>query len=843
MDISFRLLDFHIRNDVSNEGSRKEDNKKFIIQIFGMNEAGKTFSVVVKGFQPFFYVKISAHTKWTETTKKNFLAHISNEIGAYYKHSITECTLLQKKKLYGFDAGKEYQFILLKFTNTTALNKVKNLWYDTIPDEKSLWGSRRVLKRSGYTYRGAATRIYESSIPPLLRYFHIQNIAPSGWIGFSAKDAIHVKYQKTTTDYEYSISYEHIKPLPKKETQVPIKICSFDIEASSSHGDFPLPKKTYKKLVIDILDYWDREDIDNDEDIQRSLLKKIIFTAFGMESVAGIHALHLKGCTPSYKTINKKIERWLAEPVRILSQGVTMEDTVQEVEDNNTYEFKKWWRSKPKKKDTILDLLNNPKFDRGDKLDILDKTFIQGFPSIKGDKVTFIGSTFMRLGENEPYLNHCIALDTCDNVPGSEIESYATEQEVLLAWTELIQRENPDIVIGYNIFGFDFKFMIDRASELSCKEEFLQLSRNKNEICKVKKSSIHIASGVHELHYIHMPGRILIDLYNYFRRQYNLSSYKLDNVASHFIGDNISDYTYINKVTTFKSKNLMGLTRGNYVRFEEIGHSTESYAGGKKYIVTDIDDKRGEFKINGKFNLNHNKRMRWCLAKDDVTPQDIFRLTNEGSAERAIIAKYCIQDCNLVHHLMNKNDILTGFIESASICSVPISFIVMRGQGIKLLSFIAKKCREKNTLMPDISKGGNNEGYEGAICLDPKCDLYLDNPVAVVDYGSLYPSSMISENISHDSKVWTKEYDLEGNLIKEWGGDQYDNLADYKYVDIQYDTYQWIRKRERGARNKNKGGYKDLPICTISRGSEGNYACYFRRSIKCAKSNAISYQI
>jgi hypothetical protein len=28
---------------------------------------------------------------------------------------------------------------------------------------------------------------------------------------------------------------------------------------------------------------------------------------------------------------------------------------------------------------------------------------------------------------------------------------------------------------------------------------------------------------------------------------------------------------------------------------------------------------------------------------------------------------------------------------------------------------------------------------------------------------------MISENLSHDSKVWTKEYDLEGNLIKETG--------------------------------------------------------------------------
>ena len=51
--------------------------------------------------------------------------------------------------------------------------------------------------------------------------------------------------------------------------------------------------------------------------------------------------------------------------------------------------------------------------------------------------------------------------------------------------------------------------------------------------------------------------------------------------------------------------------------------------------------------------------------------------------------------------------------------------------------------------------------------LPPKCGFYADNPVAVNDYSSLYPSSMISENISHDSKVWSKEYDLDGNLIPE----------------------------------------------------------------------------
>ena len=58
--------------------------------------------------------------------------------------------------------------------------------------------------------------------------------------------------------------------------------------------------------------------------------------------------------------------------------------------------------------------------------------------------------------------------------------------------------------------------------------------------------------------------------------------------------------------------------------------------------------------------------------------------------------------------------------------------------------------------MPTLRKNDNGGSYEGAIVLPPKRGFYSDNPVACVDYASLYPSSMISENISHDSKVWTK---------------------------------------------------------------------------------------
>jgi len=34
----------------------------------------------------------------------------------------------------------------------------------------------------GYLYQNFRTKIYECMIPPLLRFFHIQKISPSGWI-------------------------------------------------------------------------------------------------------------------------------------------------------------------------------------------------------------------------------------------------------------------------------------------------------------------------------------------------------------------------------------------------------------------------------------------------------------------------------------------------------------------------------------------------------------------------------------------------------------------------------------------------------------------------------------
>jgi DNA polymerase elongation subunit (family B) len=829
--------------------------------MFGLDEKGRTYSIYLDDYQPFFYLKVD--DSWNKSKKEAFLDKIKTDIGKYYESSIVDCKLIKREELYGFDAGKKYKFIMMKFKNMQVLNKVKNMFYSY--NKKT---NERKMVPNGIQYGNTNIYLYEANIPPLLRFFHIKNISPSGWIMIPKKKVNKHAQKVTNCDFEYTTSYKSIISLNDKETTVPYKICSFDIEASSSHGDFPLAIKTYEKLVTNILDYWlNEEDIEEyTKEQKENVLRVLINGAFGFNDCEFVDKVYPKKPPKNQHQLEIMINEIFKKPVRKLQkQEIKNEITKFMVKNNHETHYNEgekeseyddyrnedgdenennkihkhhYKKSNVTYKTTIIDLLDDTKISREDKLNEITIVFDSVFPKLEGDKVTFIGSTFIKHGQDEPYLNHCIALDTCDKVQGAEIECYSKEKDVLLAWTKLIQRENPDIIIGYNIFGFDYKFMFQRAQELGmdCVKKFLKLSRNKNELCgeqdkesgkfKIQESSLTIASGTHNLEFIKMNGRIQIDLYNYFRRSYNLTSYKLDYVSGYFIGDKVKKIEYQDEITIIHSKNLVGLKDGNFIHFEEIGHSSEYYDNGAKFEVIDVDQEKNTFKILSKVTPDMKKMVKWCLAKDDVSPQDIFRMTNEGPSERAVIAKYCIQDCNLVHHLLKKIDVITEFVEMSKICSVPIDFLVMRGQGIKLFSFVAKQCREANTLIPVLEKKDDG-GYEGAIVLDPKCGLYLDEPVACVDYSSLYPSSMISENLSHDSKVWTREYDLEGNLIKETGEKDasgnfvYDNLPGYKYVDVNYDTYEYRRKTPKGAAVKTKVGSK---MCRFAQFPNGELA-------------------
>ena len=849
----FKLYDFNVYDGYSKQlefdksnFDQYKNNKKFIIQMFGINSSGQTASILVEDFNPFFYIKVGDN--WSDSTKTEFIGHIKKKLGNYYEDSIVESKLIKRHKLYGFDDHKLHNFVRISFTNNGAFNKAKKMFYKDTYENGYF---NRELIKDGYIYQNTHCYLYEANIPPLLKLFHIQEISPSGWILLPSNKIKTINKKTTHCAYEYIISHKDIKK-SEKDDIVKYNICSFDIEASSSHGDFPVPIKDYKKLASNILQYY-IELIDK-ESFNLELFEKLISSAFGYENINYIDPVYTKLKEIGKEQLNNIFDNFIKYiPANDKNRkNYTLEieesDSESDNEDNQPVEsIKKIKKVKKYNKDAnIFEIITDDKCEYETKLLELNKALTKFYPQLKGDIITFIGMTFINYSEKKPYVRYIIVKGGC-KIPEKyknwvkennvKIIEKSTEKGVLLEFTKIMQLENPHIVTGYNINGFDWDFMYKRAKEIGCVDDFLKLSRNKNEVCinkdwrtgeeDIAKNKIILASGEYNLSYVNMPGRIIIDMCVIFRREFTLSSNKLDYVSSYFISDSIKkiEINKENNTTEIFSKNLSGLTIGCFVKFEEISHSINSYKKGKKFEVLDINLTNASFTINSVEELDLiNYKINWGLAKDDVSPQEIFELANKSDFDRFTVGKYCLGDCDNVIWLLLKIDVITDKVEMSNLCDVPLNFLLLRGQGIKLQSYVSKKCGEKNTLMPVIEKELADDGYEGAHVFNPKTGLYLEDPVACVDYSSLYPSSMISENLSHDSKVWTKEYDLSGNLINSTGEQDndgnyiYDNLPNYSYVDVKYDTYKYSRTTAKSAAKKIVVGYK---ICRFVQFLEG----------------------
>jgi len=465
----------------------------------------------------------------------------------------------------------------------------------------------------------------------------------------------------------------------------------------------------------------------------------------------------------------------------------------------------------------------------GNKLDIIRP----------GDKVIQIGTVFSTYG-GDIYKKHIITLGTCDAIDGVEVVSVNSERELLIEWAKLIQKEDPDFLVGYNIFGFDDDYLYTRASqpEIACLDVFDKMSKIKSYNCiNVKQQLNTNAQGDNLMKYIDCHGRIKIDLMKIIQRDYKLTKYNLDFVAETFIQENITSYELSdNNTVKFKSKNLHNINIGNYIKLidnaaakyglvdehnNDINNDKENDNINNNDGIDDSDEEDiinndiVKYKILDIMNdemiiINKNntitksymaelgKDIKWGLVKDDIKPNMLFALQKGNSTDRSIIAKYCIQDCVLVIRLLNKLEIITNHIAMANVSNIPFNYLLTRGQGIKGLSLVAKECRKSNYLLPYLKVPDNNEldsiKYEGAIVFEPYTGFY-QSPIFVLDFNSLYPSSIISYNVSHETIVVNPTYD---------------NLPNYNYKNITYNNNDGTTTTCRYA-HKNDGTFGILP--------------------------------
>jgi DNA polymerase delta subunit 1 len=190
----------------------------------------------------------------------------------------------------------------------------------------------------------------------------------------------------------------------------------------------------------------------------------------------------------------------------------------------------------------------------------------------------------------------------------------------------------------------------------------------------------------------------------------------------------------------------------------------QSSAYGKRANVETTIDGRVVFDMLPYMQRNH-KLSSYSLnsvcaeylgqQKEDVHHSIISDLQNGSDEDRHRLAVYCLKDALLPQRLMDKLSVLVNYIEMARVTGVPMSFLISRGQQIKVFSMILRKCRHEKLLVPTLRKSGNanaDVGYEGATVLDP-IKNYYEVPIATLDFASLYPSIMQAYNLCYSTLV------------------------------------------------------------------------------------------
>ena len=294
-----------------------------------------------------------------------------------------------------------------------------------------------------------------------------------------------------------------------------------------------------------------------------------------------------------------------------------------------------------------------------------------------------IATTYQIYGE-EKFEKQLFCVGECEDIPDVEVISCADERELLNAWALEINRRNIDTITGYNIWKFDLEYMFLRA-EYSGADDFMTIGKLVDHEAFIRDASFS-SSAYGDNHYkmVDTPGILQIDLLVIMQREHKLTSYKLDNVAEHFLGERKVDMPY-------------------QLMFEKI-------IGNAK----DVHD----------------------------------------------VGVYCVQDTELPQKIINKLTILPNMVEMSKATWVPMSFLMERGQGIKVFSQLTRKTRDENMVVVTLTDEDKIEqDYEGATVLNAKKGAYMEIPITGLDFASLYPTIMRAHNLDHSTLVMDSKYE------------------------------------------------------------------------------------
>ncbi|KAG1674520.1 DNA polymerase delta catalytic subunit [Nymphon striatum] len=136
----------------------------------------------------------------------------------------------------------------------------------------------------------------------------------------------------------------------------------------------------------------------------------------------------------------------------------------------------------------------------------------------------------------------------------------------------------------------------------------------------------------------------------------------------------------------------------------------------------------------------------------------MFLKLNGTDQTRRRLAVYCLKDALLPLRLLEKLMCVINYMEMARVTGVPLSYLLTRGQQIKVVvSQLLRKAAEQDLIMP-VHKAEVGDDFTGATVIEPSKGFY-NLPIATLDFSSLYPSIMMAHNLCYTSLLTPKSKD------------------------------------------------------------------------------------
>lgn len=358
-------------------------------------------------------------------------------------------------------------------------------------------------------------------------------------------------------------------------------------------------------------------------------------------------------------------------------------------------------------------------------------------PKNDANEIIQIAVTFTRKREEQYYERYLLSQNKCPDINNCIVMNFKSERNLIVGFIRLLQNKDPDILVGYNIIKFDWLYIIERAEKLGIVDVVKSYSRLKElESPIIVEDWFSKAKGDQNFQYLSPYGVLNIDILIDVQDNFKLAMYNLDFVSRELLGDAKEDVTY---------KQLFKIWR----------------------ILTLVNNKTAANEIKTLVN-------RELRNEKNTVIKSLVRTINESTQDNIYsnmllllkrIGEYNIQDTILPLKIMYQYNILESLEASSNIFRVPVDFLQIRGQQIKVISQLYHRINSKY-IFNLYKKSDEYSKYKGAIVIDGKPGLYKN--VGVMDFMSLYPTIIISENIDYTTYVTDPSIPDSDCNISEW---------------------------------------------------------------------------